>query len=350
MGDDGTGTGIRIPSMLIGKGDGEKLINFAKKKVGATLSAEFAVKEKSSTVDVELWYSSNNQLALDFIKEFDRYAHKLRGYITITPRFVTWGCPVCTEDFKKEECFGNGEYCAPNHVKDDFNRVLGRDIIMEDIRQSCLHTNLLKEGKEARWWDYIKEVHSECFGFISESCSKRAHELKNFNWMDTQKCVQESFVDYSAGSLGNGLENSENTLLRENAEAWKEYGTLYWPSVTINKVTFRGDITPENILEDICAHLTTKPEVCINFYKREHIVYEDTSILGPDTVSAELLILVVAILIGVNVILILAYRRCVKREMEDTMGYRVSNAVSQYISVAQSARGAGAGNTSLDME
>lgn len=30
MGDDGTGTGIRIPSMLIGKTDGEMLIEFAK--------------------------------------------------------------------------------------------------------------------------------------------------------------------------------------------------------------------------------------------------------------------------------------------------------------------------------
>lgn len=29
MGDDGTGTGIRIPSMLIGKSDGERLIEFA---------------------------------------------------------------------------------------------------------------------------------------------------------------------------------------------------------------------------------------------------------------------------------------------------------------------------------
>ena len=30
MGDDGTGTGIRIPSMLIGKSDGQMLIEFAK--------------------------------------------------------------------------------------------------------------------------------------------------------------------------------------------------------------------------------------------------------------------------------------------------------------------------------
>lgn len=140
--------------------------------------------------------------------------------------------------------------------------------------------------------------------------------------------------------------------MRDNAQAWKEYGTLYWPSITINKMTFRGDLTPENILEDICANLKTKPVACINFYKREHIKYEDTTIKGPDSISAEMLILVVAILIGVNVVLILAYRRCVKKEMEDTMGFKVSNAVSQYISVAQSARQGGAGhsNTSLEME
>ena len=118
MGDDGTGTGIRIPAMLIGKTDGEMLIEFASKKQGATLSAEFAVKEKSRKAEIEIWYSSNNQRSLDFIKEFDRYAHKLKGYVDITPRFVSWGCPACTTDFKREECFSDGKYCAPNHIKD----------------------------------------------------------------------------------------------------------------------------------------------------------------------------------------------------------------------------------------
>ena len=74
MGDDGTGTGIRIPSMLIGKEDGAKLRDFAKKKIGATLSAEFAVKALMDKVHVELWFSSNNQEALTFIKEFAEYA------------------------------------------------------------------------------------------------------------------------------------------------------------------------------------------------------------------------------------------------------------------------------------
>ena len=105
-------------------------------------------------------------------------------------------------------------------------------------------------------------------------------------------------------------------------------------------------------MEDICANLRVKPKVCINFYKREHINYEDTTVQGEDSVSAEILILVVCVLIGVNVLLIMAYRKCVKKEMEDTMGFKVSNAVSQYISVAQTTRNNAGGsmNTSIEME
>lgn len=61
------------------------------------------------------------------------------------------------------------------------------------------------------------------------------------------------------------------------------------------------------------------------------------------------MIIVVCVLVGVNVILILAYRRCVKKEMEDTMGFKVSNAVSQYIAVAQNNRGS-TSNTSVEMD
>jgi hypothetical protein len=95
-------------------------------------------------------------------------------------------------------------------------------------------------------------VHSECFGFISETCSKNAHATLKLDFAATKKCVNESF-------LGTDHSQADNTILRDNAKQWKEYGTLYWPSVTINRMTFRGDITPENIVEDICASLSVKP-------------------------------------------------------------------------------------------
>ena len=111
-----------------------------------------------------------------------------------------------------------------------------------------------------------------------------------------------------------------------NAKQWTEYGTLYWPSITINKSTFRGDITPANILEAICASLWSKPQVCLDFYKDEQInipLSDHSSI-----VTGELLIVIVAVLLAVNIGLIIAYRRCAKREMEQDIGFQVSSAVS----------------------
>ena len=95
MGDDGTGSGISIPSMLIGKDSGQALKDFATVSSGATLSAEFVLQKHEGKDVVEFWYSSTNTLAMDFIKEFDEYVHELADYIDFTPRFVTWACPYC---------------------------------------------------------------------------------------------------------------------------------------------------------------------------------------------------------------------------------------------------------------
>jgi hypothetical protein len=47
------------------------------------------------------------------------------------------------------------------------------------------------------------------------------------DYAGVHKCLMESFE-------GEGWDVVDNTIMRDNAEAWKEYGTLYWPSVTIN--------------------------------------------------------------------------------------------------------------------
>lgn len=134
MGDDGTGTGIRIPAMLIGKADGAKLKEFTLTSDSGTLSAEFSMPSIDEKVHVELWFSSNNVHALDFIKEFDKYMHELDGRVDFEPRFVTWACPYCSDDYKSEECFGDGKYCAPNHERSSYSNIYGRDIISEDLR------------------------------------------------------------------------------------------------------------------------------------------------------------------------------------------------------------------------
>ena len=332
MGDDGTGTGIRIPSMLIGKEQGRSIIDFANKTDSVvTLSAEFVMPHPDNTVEMELWYSSSNTLALDFIKEFEKYMVDLQDSIDFMPRFVTWGCTGCSQSFKERECFSGGKYCAPNHGFMKGMNVKGSDILVEDLREHCLHDRLKTDGNEYKWWDYMKHIHQQCFSYIDELCSKSAHESIDESYEDTMKCVDQGFWDKD-------YKTAENSVLKKNAGRWKEYGTLYWPSVTINQVTYRGDITAENILEIICAALASKPNVCLNFYKEEHIAYKKPSFLTANRdrfASVELLIGIVVLLIGINVVLVFCYRRCQKREMEENLGDQVGAAVSHYIAVSE---------------
>jgi hypothetical protein len=72
MSDDGTGAGIRIPSMLISKTDGEKLLSFLKTATDAELAqvhvlAHFYMARPDNRVEYDIWYSSSSDEALDFI-------------------------------------------------------------------------------------------------------------------------------------------------------------------------------------------------------------------------------------------------------------------------------------------
>jgi len=123
---------------------------------------------------------------------------------------------------------------------------------------------------------------------------------------------------------------------------WQEYGTLYWPSVVINKRTFRGDLTAENVLEDLCANYEEKPQSCIDFYKLEKIPYQAkqkarTSVetVVTKSISGPLLATIITVLVLVNIFLIIAFRRCTKKEMERDLDMQVSSAVSQYVALSK---------------
>jgi hypothetical protein len=82
MSDDGTGTGIRIPAMLISKQDGQKLKNFLVQSSSdlarqASLSAEFIFENIENEVNWQFFYTSANDKALDFVRNFKEDVTKL---------------------------------------------------------------------------------------------------------------------------------------------------------------------------------------------------------------------------------------------------------------------------------
>ena len=104
MADDGTGAGIRIPSMLISKTDGEKLLDFIKTASSEELKqinvlAIFDMTRPDNRVEYDVWYSSSNDVALDFLQDFMKVDKRFGSSVLMTPRFVFWECTDCETEF-----------------------------------------------------------------------------------------------------------------------------------------------------------------------------------------------------------------------------------------------------------
>lgn len=104
MSDDGTGGGIRIPSMLIGSIDGNKLMQWFMKadqaeKDNLVVMASFEMPHTSNHVNYDLWMTSSSDRSLDFIEDFYKMNQSLGDDVTFEPHYVFWECPNCDKRY-----------------------------------------------------------------------------------------------------------------------------------------------------------------------------------------------------------------------------------------------------------
>lgn len=132
MSDDGTGGGIRIPSMLIGKNDGKKLLDWWKsasddEKANLVIMAEFVMPfEEDNKVTWDFWFTSSSDRALDFLEDFNEMQATLGENIKFTPHYVFWECQGCDQDYIRDDCYAGGDYCA---VEPSNEKLKGKEII-----------------------------------------------------------------------------------------------------------------------------------------------------------------------------------------------------------------------------
>ena len=167
----------------------------------------------------------------------------------------------------------------------------------------------------------MQYVHRMCYEEITEECSKLGHRQIGITFEQTMECVQTSFQ-------GSNFQQDDNTILKEEAASWKEYGSAYWPAIVINDRTYRGDMVPDNVLNALCSAFSEEPSFCTKFKEEEGLAFT------PEGITGNILILVVVFLIVVNIVLILIYRKCANREMKDDMQLQVNSAVSQYFALS----------------
>ncbi len=126
---------------------------------------------------------------------------------------------------------------------------------MEDLREHCLYEELKAENKTIDWWKYMKYVHSICYEYVTEDCSKSGHKEIGRSFEKTSTCVKNTFT-------GSNINKDDNTVLSDMAQEWKKFGTGYWPSIVINNRTFRGDLTPDHVMTALCSGFADSPVAC----------------------------------------------------------------------------------------
>lgn len=78
----------------------------------------------------------------------------------------------------------------------------------------------------------------------------------NIDSEDVEKCVRKSFITDSDGKI------VDNRLLKEDRKWSAQLGVFMHPSLTINNITYRGDLNGYDIFRAVCAGFSDQPSVC----------------------------------------------------------------------------------------
>ena len=354
MSDDGTGHGIRIPSVLISKKDGQKLIDFITtqaspeelKRLGATL--KFDLARPDNRVEYDVWFSPTSSRIMDFLQRFAKIDHRLNTMVLMTPHFVYGTCPDshCTEQYKRRNCYGDGKYCA-HEINNDYAK--GREIIDETLRIMCLYDELyqadqssIDQNKRNKFWTYLEWLHYNCRGYSDETCSHNAHNHAALDWDKTERCRAASWSMSAKDS--NDYQNAavRNERIEKEKTYHAKYGTQLFPAIVINNQTYRGDIDPEGVLNALCAGFQKYPQMC-------HLIMETNNLTRSDLMNTDkyfeeidyedhithgMVALVCVAVIVLFVFILCMYRRQAKREMNDAIKVQIAESVNQYMQLS----------------
>ena len=329
MSDDGTGGGIRIPSMLIGKTDGKKLIDFLKRaseeEIEQTaIMAQFVMEKPDDRVEYDIWFTSSNDRALDFISDFKAHDSRFAEKVLMTPHYVFWKCTFCEDEYLQNDCYGGGRYCAVEPSNEDMK---GREIILEDLREKCLYRKAYSEASTRNiWWEYMAYVHQSCYNVINEDCSRRAHERLGLDFAETQRCVKSSFSSSDWAS-----NKTSNYMIDEEIDYWRTYGAGIYPALVINNRTYRGQLESLAVFNALCAGFANPPAMC----QATLSSYSPDFLPGDEGIGGGVIVAIILVLALLNVIIVYCYRRYAKREMQNEMQMQIESAVSQYFALSQ---------------
>lgn len=141
LSDDGSGGGLRIPSVMIRQGDGESIKRSLRRDSGKIeLQFDFDMRDhqdESGVVNIDIWYTSSDHKSLRLVEHVSKYVkHIDSSVMRINPRIVSMRCgDDCSDKYKKDHCLSKGKYCD---LHADTDGRYGASYMLENLFQYCL--------------------------------------------------------------------------------------------------------------------------------------------------------------------------------------------------------------------
>ncbi|KAF8411303.1 hypothetical protein HHK36_003850 [Tetracentron sinense] len=264
---------IRIPSALVDQSFGESLKKALQKGEEVVIKLDWteSMPHPDERVEYELWTNSNDECGIrcdeqmNFIKNFKGNAQILEkgGYTQFIPHYITWYCPEAFILSKqcKSQCINYGRYCAPDPEQDFGEGYEGKDVVVENLRQLCVHRVANESNRSWVWWDFVTDFHIRCSmneKKYSKECAEEVVKSLDLPIEKIKKCMGDPEADL------------ENQVLKTEQELQVGRGSrgdvTILPTLVINNVQYRGKLERVSVLKAICAGFkeTTDPSICLN--------------------------------------------------------------------------------------
>jgi hypothetical protein len=258
--DDGYGDKIHIPSILISKEEGGRLIS-ASKALEVIVELNWNIPT-NHVVEMDLWMSSGSKESMTFLKDFAERRKTLNEVVQFRPHYAVFKLKSTDPGIYNDICSdSSGEYCTED--PDGSGVVTGKDVLEEDVRQLCIHeltkvprTSLddLRAGKAMveyaqKYWDYVKLFADNCpvNGATPETrfgtpCAELMMPRAGLSVPEVQKCIA----------------SSKDAKLKEQREnsAWSPR------ALRINGWRYSGMMEADLVTRAICSGFVSQPDEC----------------------------------------------------------------------------------------
>jgi hypothetical protein len=263
MADDGSGSDISIPAMLMFKHDAVAVKAELRQNRPVRLEMAWNMPHPDDRVEYEIWTTPVDAVSREFMNSWKPVAVALGKRAQFQPRLYLYdgdkaGCRG-SENHCGTLCTNAGRYCSTDPDSDLESGISGADVVREGLRRACVwRLTGQDDGIGAKWWDYVREFNARCSDaayFADEACIKDAYKHAGLDGKAVDRCMNDS---------GGTASDKTNAKLADELSSKEVQGVILLPSTYVNRVVIRGALTPSTVLKAICAGYAegTAPDIC----------------------------------------------------------------------------------------